>query len=81
MVTSSVSVSPTNILTTVNGNCLILSWPEDHTGWRLQVQTNSLSAGLGTNWVDVPGSSLVNTVTNGINPANSSVFYRLIFSP
>jgi hypothetical protein len=77
-VTSAVNPNPTNITAVVNGNSLELSWPADHTGWKLQVQTNTLSIGLGTNWVDVPGSTTVNAVTNTINTANGSVFYRMV---
>jgi subtilase family serine protease len=77
----SVSTSPTNILATVIGNSLILSWPSDHTGWTLQAQTNPPSLGLSTNWVDMPGSTSVSTVTNAIDPANGSVFYRLKYTP
>jgi hypothetical protein len=76
-----IATNPTNIVATVSGNSLVLSWPGDHTGWTLQAQTNSLSAGLGTNWVDVPGSVLVNAVTNPISPTNASVFYRLKYTP
>ena len=80
-VTNGVSTIPTNILATVNGTKLILSWPADHAGWTLQVQTNPLSAGLGTNWVDVPGSVSANAATNNISPTNGSVFYRLKYTP
>ena len=78
---ASISLNPTNILATVSGTNLILSWPEDHKGWTLQVQTNDLSAGLGTNWTDVPNSTSVGAVTNVINPTNGSVFYRLKYTP
>lgn len=74
-----VNTNPTNITSVVNGNQLILSWPTDHTGWRLQVQTNSLSTGLGTNWVDVPNTSTANSYTNVLNPTNGSVFYRMVY--
>ncbi len=77
-VSSLVNTNPTNIVSKVNGSNLELSWPADHTGWILQVQTNTLTTGLGANWVAVPGSTSVNSVTNAINPANGSVFYRLI---
>ena len=75
--TVTIATNPTNIVATVSGTNLILSWPGDHTGWTLQAQTNPPSTGLGTNWVDVPGSASVNAVTNTINPTNGSVFYRL----
>jgi len=56
-----------------------LSWPADHTGWRLQSQTNSLATGLYTNWVAVPNSQLNNHFTNAVNPANGAVFYRMVY--
>ncbi|HSY17395.1 MAG TPA: hypothetical protein VK815_03635 [Candidatus Acidoferrales bacterium] len=76
---ASVNTAPTNITTAVSGNLLTLSWPADHTGWRLQVQTNTLGAGLGTNWADVAGSTTVNSVNATINPANGTVFYRMVY--
>jgi len=78
-VVSTVSLVPTNIALNVNGSSLTLSWPTDHTGWRLQVQTNSLDAGLGTNWFDVPGSSSTNSVLLPIDAVSGSVFYRLVY--
>ncbi len=74
-----VNTTPTNLTAVVNGNKLELSWPADHLGWRLQAQTNTLATGLYTNWVDVAGSSSVNSVTNTINPASGSVFYRMVY--
>ena len=55
----------------LGGGQLQLSWTG---GGILQSQTNTLSAGLGTNWVNYPGSSPV-TVT--IAPLNGSVFFRV----
>ncbi len=78
-VSAVVDATPTNIVTSVTGNQLTLSWPANHIGWRLQVQTNSLSTGLGTNWVDVPGSTTVNTYNASISTANGSVFFRLVY--
>lgn len=57
------------------GNSLDISWPV--AGGRLQTQTNSLSIGIGTNWVTLPGSTTTNHVVVPIDPANGSVFYRL----
>ncbi len=72
-----VNPTPTNIVTSVSGNQLTLSWPADHTGWTLQAQTNSRSVGLSTNWFVVSGSTTTNQMTFPINPANPTVFYRL----
>ena len=60
-------------------NTLQLSWPEDHSGWRLQVQTNSINVGLANNWVTVPNSDLTNVVSVPISPNNGAVFYRLVY--
>ena len=56
--------------------CFSLSWPADHIGWRLQVQTNSLSP---ANWQDVPNSTATNQMVFTVDPAAESVFYRLVF--
>jgi hypothetical protein len=63
----------------VSGSTLTLNWPPDHVGWRLQVQTNSVGQGLGTNWVNVANSTTTNQMIMPINPANGSVFYRMIY--
>ena len=44
----------------VNGAQLQLTWPADHLGWRLEMQTNSLSA---ANWITVPNSSATNQIS------------------
>ena len=74
-----VNTNPTNITFSVSGNVVTLSWPADHTGWRLQAQTNLLTKGLGTNWAEIPGAASVNTTNFTVNPANGSVFYRLVY--
>ncbi len=58
---------------------LQLAWPPDHTGWRLQSQTNALTAGLGTNWVTVAGSAATNQVALPPEGASGSVFFRLVY--
>jgi autotransporter-associated beta strand protein len=77
----SINTNPTNIVTSVSGNLLSLSWPSDHTGWTLQAQTNGVNIGLSNNWVNVAGSSSTNMVNITINPANGVVFYRLFYQP
>jgi fibronectin-binding autotransporter adhesin len=62
-----------------SGGVLTFSWPADHLGWTLEVQTNSLSAGLGTNWTRIPATASVTTTNFLVNPTNGSVFYRLIY--
>ena len=57
---------------------LQFSWPADHTGWQLQAQTNTLTSGLGTNWVNVASSTQTNQMTVPLNSTNGSVFFRLV---
>lgn len=68
--------SPTNIVATVIGGNLVLTWPNGQ-GWLLEVQTNTLATGLGNNWVT--NASAISPFTNVVDPANGSVFYRLIY--
>lgn len=74
-----VNSNPTNIVFGITNNQLYLTWPTDHTGWQLQAQTNNLSAGLGTNWVNVTGTTGTNQLVIPISLTNGSVFYRLVF--
>jgi hypothetical protein len=62
----------------VSGGQMILFWPPDHLGWRLESQTNSQTVGLGTNWVSVSNSTATNLTSISLDPANASVFYRLV---
>jgi hypothetical protein len=62
----------------VSAGQLQLSWPADHTGWRLQAQTNSLNTGLGTNWATVANSTNISQIFIPVAVTNGSVFYRLV---
>ena len=77
LVPSPIASNSTNITFNVSGSTMALSWPSDHLGWILQQQTNSLNTGLGSNWVDVAGSSSVTSTNIAINPAVPTAFYRL----
>lgn len=74
---SSTNPNSTNITTSVSGGILTLSWPQDHTGWTLQAQTNPPGIGLQTTWFDVGGSTSTNSVSVPISATNGSVFFRL----
>lgn len=76
-VTPPINPLPGTIQYTVSGGSLSLSWPTN-LGWTLQTQTNTLSAGLRTNWVAVPGSETMTNISVNINPTNGAVFYRLV---
>jgi pectin methylesterase-like acyl-CoA thioesterase len=74
-----VNTTPTNLVVKAVGNSIQLSWPVDHLGWRLQFQTNALSKGLGTNWIDWPGSTNVIQTNLIISPSAGSAFFRLTY--
>jgi len=74
-----VSTTPPSFNVVFNQGQLQLTWPQDHTGWSLQAQTNSIQTGIGTNWVTVPASTLTNQMAFPINPANGTVFFRLVY--
>ena len=76
LIPSPVANHPTNISYTFSDGNLTLFWPADHTGWRLQAQTNGLSP---ANWFDVPNASTTNLVNIPISTGNGSVFFRLIY--
>jgi len=81
-VVATISTSPTNIVASLNGTNLTLSWPLDHTGWRLLMQTNKLSQGVSSNtndWGTVTGSAATNQMILPINPANPTEFYRMVY--
>jgi hypothetical protein len=73
------SMASTSVAAQISGNQLQLSWPQDHIGWLLQIQTNSPGTGLGTNWVAVSDSQLTNQIFIPVDPANGCVFLRLMY--
>lgn len=77
--TATVNTTPTNLMSSTSGGNLTLTWPGDHIGWTLQVQTNSRAVGLNTNWFSVTGSAATNQVAVAIDPATPTVFYRLVY--
>ena len=66
------NLTPAKIVYSVSGNQWTLSWPADHTGWRLQGQTNSFGVGLTTNWSDVPNATSTNQMTFPIGLTNGA---------
>jgi hypothetical protein len=74
-----ISLAPVKVIAAVSSNTLGLSWPADHLGWHLQVQTNAPGRGLTTNWLTVPGSDLVTSTNIAMNPASGAGFFRLVY--
>ena len=82
MVYPTVNTNPTNLVVAVTNNVMTLSWPADHTGWRLLEQTNNLASGISAStndWGTVPGSAATNSVSLTNNPALPDEFFRLVY--
>jgi hypothetical protein len=62
---------------TIMNNGLQFSWPSDHTGWRLMMNTNNL--GDPNAWITVPNSAATNRIWISLDQAQSNVFFRLIY--
>jgi autotransporter-associated beta strand protein len=78
---ASVNVSPCPLTVNKTPSSMTLSWPSDHTGWRLTIQTNALTIGLRqTNtWYTVPGSTTTNAITVPIDKNQPTIIYRLTY--
>jgi hypothetical protein len=74
-----VATNAVSLTLALTNGALQFSWPADHTGWTLQVQTNSAGAGLGTNWVSLSATAATNQFSAPIAVTNDAVFYRLVF--
>ena len=74
-----VSLTPPQVSFVASGGQVQLSWPPDHTTWRLLAQTNAAERGLSSNWATVPGSTVTNQMTFPTDPTVGSVFFRLVY--
>jgi alpha-galactosidase len=72
-------LSPTNLSATIVGEILNVSWPAGYVGWRLQTQTNTSGAGIGTNWFDVANTASTNVWSVSIDAYSPGAFFRLIY--
>jgi hypothetical protein len=72
-----VSPIPPTLTSVVSGSTLHLSWPCDHIGWKLQVQTNV--TGLTASWYTITDSSTNNSWNLPIDKSKGSVFTRLTY--
>jgi hypothetical protein len=73
------SLAPVNLTVQTGDGQMQLSWPHDHLGWHLEIQTNNSPAGVGNNWTTLSGSFTTNQVFIPVVPANGSVFLRLAY--
>jgi hypothetical protein len=75
-----VNTNSTNFTYSVSAGVLTLAWPSDHTGWYLQMDTNSI--GLTTNdadWVTVTNSNGTNSIALPISTNSPATFFRLYY--
>jgi len=75
VVSPNLPATGTNLLFSVVGNQLSLSWPTNYVGWLLQ--SNSVNLANSNYWFTVPGSAVSNRVQIIIAPGNANVFYRM----
>ena len=68
---------PATLTNRLSGSVLSLSWPAGQ-GWRLQSQTNALTVGLSTNWVEAANSSVSSTNIT-IDSTKPAAFYLLVY--
>jgi autotransporter-associated beta strand protein len=74
-----VNTNPPVLTNSYSGGVLTLAWPADRLGWRLETQTNPANIGLSTNWSTLPGSTNVTSVLITNNPADATMFFRLVY--
>jgi hypothetical protein len=72
---STIASYSTNILFTVSGNTLAMTWPATHLGWI--AQSNSVSLANTNFWFDIAGSQSGTSLNVTMNPGLTNVFYRL----
>jgi len=77
------SLTVPKLTNSVSGNNLVLSWPADHLGYRLLVQTNNLNKGVSGNtndWGTVVGTASVTTTNIAILRVGvTNEYYRLVY--
>ena len=73
------TAAPTLLSFAANSGQMQFSWPTDHLGWHLEMQTNPPAAGLGTNWMSISGSEMTSQMSLPIDGTAGSVFFRLAY--
>jgi len=73
-----VSALPTQLEIAADAGQMRLGWPQDHTGWLLQAQTNTPGVGIGTNWLTLQDSDQTNQFWFPFDTSIGSVFFRLV---
>jgi len=77
------SATVPKLTNSVSGSTLTLTWPADHLGYRLLVQTNNLNKGVSGNindWGTVPGTATITTTNITIIKAGvTNQYYKLVY--
>lgn len=73
-----VSMIPSQLTFTADSAQMQFTWPADHQGWRLEMQTNLSSSGVNTNWVTVTNSTATNQISVPVDPT-ANAFFRLAY--
>lgn len=68
---------PTKLVTTLMGNALLLSWPTNYLGCRLE--SNAVSLMATGSWFTVAGSAATNQFVLPSNTSSANVFFRLAY--
>jgi sialidase-1 len=71
----SIPTTPTNIVISVSGGGITLSWPENYLGWT--AQSNAVNVADANGWFDIPGSSSVTSLVITPSPTWREMYYRL----
>jgi autotransporter-associated beta strand protein len=72
---AAINPNPTNIVFSVSGSTLNLSWPADYLGWYMQ--SNSVALANTNYWFDVPNSQTVTNLAITVNTSSTNVFFRM----
>jgi hypothetical protein len=78
-VTGIIETNTVSVISSQTNGQIQITWPPDHAGWQLQMQSTPLNVGLGNNWVNVSGSTSVSTMTIPLAHTNGCVFFRLAY--
>ncbi len=76
-VSTGISTTPTNITFSASGTNLLFSWPLDHLGWYLQMNTNLTS----NTWRTIFGTQLHTNNSAQMNTNNPIEFFRMSLQP
>jgi autotransporter-associated beta strand protein len=71
------STVPTNLTASLVNDTLQISWPADHVGWQLMMNTNGLQNSSA--WTLVPNSAATNQMWLPLDPTQTSVFFELVY--